>query len=291
MEWLSESFYYVVGTLNCLFLLIGAVFGVREIVQMRSAGKFPGGTLEPWKASFSEVFSFFGIWLLSFIGFPQIGFWLAGIVYPGIDLSKNPVYAVGFYQPLVLVFVWLCVSVKYSKLTLANAWNASGVAPLCSRFSLCSGQSVWTFFGVLLLGVSLAGVLSQCVPILIPVLKDAWAQNQILVDNLRALEHPSVLWILVPSLIVFTPIVEEIFFRAGLYRLLKSQMPAIPAALLTGLGFALLHDSLAGIIPLAVLSCILCYAYERTGKLAVPIILHGLFNLNTLLLLFSGAEG
>lgn len=273
---------------NFIFLLVGLVFGGRGIVRVCRAEKNPAGTLEPWCAKAPEVLGFIGIWALAFLFFPQIGFSLAKCVYPEINLAENPVYAVGFYQPIVLVFVLACCLAMRSKLTLAAAWNASGSAPLRSRFSLRTEQSVWTFFGVLLLCVWLANLVSQCVPLVVPALKDAWAQNQVLVDNLRSLEYPSVLWVLVPSLVVFTPIVEEIFFRAGLYRLLKSKMSGLPAALLTGFCFALLHDSLSGIIPLTILSCVLCYAYERTGKLAVPIILHGLFNLNTLLMISAG---
>lgn len=288
MEFSSGIFSAVIGAADCAFLLIGAVSVIRELVRIRRTGSLPTGTLEPWRAGFPEVFSFIGIWLASFILFPQIGFSLAKFVYPGIDLVKNPVYAVGFYQPIVLAVVLASFGLKCFKMTLARAWNASGAAPLISHFSLRSERSVWAFFGILLLGVSVAGLISQCVPLLVPALKEAWAKNQILVDNLQALEHSSLLWILVPSIVVFTPIIEEIFFRAGLYRLLKSKLSAVPAALLTGFCFAILHDSLAGIIPLAVLSCVLCYAYERTGKLAVPIILHGLFNLNTLLMIFAG---
>ena len=279
-----------VWALYLIFLLIGVYGLVGEWRRIKAAGRLSAGTLKPWTAGGGELFIFLGVWLLSFLVLPQIGFKIAGLVYPEVNLAANPVYAVGFYQPLVLTLVLGIVLPKCSRLTLAAGWNAAESPPLLSRLSLRTGGNVWGFFGILLICVCVAGLISQCVPLLFPSLKALWAQNQILVDNLRDLEYPSVLFFTVPSIVVFTPIVEEIFFRAGVYRLLKSKMPAIPAALLTGFCFAILHDSFSGILPLAVLSCVLCYAYERTGKLAVPVILHGLFNLNTLLMIFAGTE-
>lgn len=285
-----ESFQVGIWALYFIFLLVGVYGLVAEWRRVKSTGGLPAGTLKPWTADVGEVFTFLGVWLLSFLVLPQIGFKIAGLAYPEVNLAANPVYAVGFYQPLVLALVLGAVLPKRSKLRLAAGWNAAESPALLSRLSLRTNGNVWTFFGILLVCVCVAGLISQCVPLLVPSLKELWAKNQILVDNLRDLEYPSVLFFTVPSIVVLTPIVEEIFFRAGVYRLLKSKMPAIPAALLTGFCFAILHDSLSGILPLAVLSCVLCYAYERTGKLAVPVILHGLFNLNTLLMIFAGTE-
>ena len=39
---------------------------------------------------------------------------------------------------------------------------------------------------------------------------------------------------------------------------------------------------------MAVLGIIFSLAYERTGRITVPIIAHGLFNLNTIVLILSG---
>ncbi len=285
-----ESLQIGVWALYIIFLLTGVYSFVGEWCRIKASGRLPAGTLKPWCAGTGEVFIFLGVWLLSFLVLPQIGFRIAGLVYPEVDLLANPVYAVGFYQPLVLALVLGAVLPARSRLRLAADRNAAGAPALLSRLSLRTGGNVWSFFGILLVCVCVAGLISQCVPLIFPSLKALWAQNQILVDNLRDLEYPSVLFFTVPSIVVFTPIVEEIFFRAGVYRLLKSKMPAIPAALLTGFCFAILHDSFSGILPLAVLSCVLCYAYERTGRLAVPVILHGLFNLNTLLMIFAGTE-
>lgn len=282
-----SPFAVLLGTVDLAFLFFGLHFLVSEILRIRRAEKFPAGTLEPWRAGKGEILCFAGAFLFILLVCPIFGFRIAGAVFPEIDLARNPVYAVGFYQPIALIFLLgLCIFQK--PLSIAKAWNASGAKSMLSRISLFSRGNVWQFFGLLFLSVFVAGLLSQCVPLLFPSLKEAWAQNQILIDNLQSLEHPWILWIVIPTLVVFTPIVEEILFRAGIYRLLRNKMPGVPAAILTGFCFAILHDSLAGIFPLAVLSCVLCYAYEYTGKLAVPVILHGLFNLNTVLMIYTG---
>jgi len=41
---------------------------------------------------------------------------------------------------------------------------------------------------------------------------------------------------------------------------------------------------------MSLLAIVLSFAYERTGRIAVPIIAHALFNLNTMLLLWAGVE-
>lgn len=292
MTFSPEPIAVLLGTLNLIFLLVGFHFLVSEILKIRRAGKFPAGTIEPWHASKGEIFSFVGIFLITLLFLPGFGVQIAKLLFPEVNLAENPIYAIGFYQPIALAFLWnSCVGknigwraeIPIPVLTISNAWNLPNAKPVLSRLSVFSGENVWQFFGLMLLAVSAAMALSLCVPLVFPSLEKAWAQNQILIDNLRTLEHSWILILVVPTLVIFTPILEEILFRAGIYRLLRCKMSGIPAALLTGFCFAIMHDSLAGILPLAILSCALCYAYERTGKLAVPIILHGLFNLNSFL--------
>ncbi|MFA5056810.1 MAG: CPBP family intramembrane glutamic endopeptidase, partial [Opitutaceae bacterium] len=49
-----------------------------------------------------------------------------------------------------------------------------------------------------------------------------------------------------------------------------------------------LHANWVSFLPLCVLGVIFAMAYERTGRIAVPMLAHALFNLNTLLLVLSG---
>ena len=84
------------------------------------------------------------------------------------------------------------------------------------------------------------------------------------------------------------PITEELIFRAGIFRYMRTRTPRWVALLGPALLFASLHANLASFAPLAALGIIFSLAYERTGSIAVPIIAHALFNLNTIVLIFSG---
>lgn len=87
---------------------------------------------------------------------------------------------------------------------------------------------------------------------------------------------------------VLAPIYEELLFRAGLYRFVRQKLGRTPALLVSGASFGAMHANWAGFLPLAVLGMLLALVYEATGSIRVAIIAHGLFNLNTIILLLSG---
>jgi membrane protease YdiL (CAAX protease family) len=96
-------------------------------------------------------------------------------------------------------------------------------------------------------------------------------------------------FVVIASLIV--PAAEEILFRGGLFRYLRTRMPRWAAITSTSVVFGALHvqwsDHMSGLpsfLPLFVLAAIFCIAYERTGSIATPIVAHALFNLNTIVL-------
>jgi uncharacterized protein len=80
--------------------------------------------------------------------------------------------------------------------------------------------------------------------------------------------------------VVMSPIAEEFFFRAFFYGTLRSSLPVIPAAIITGLVFGVLHASTGvdAIPPLAILGFLLCLVYEKTGSLYPCIAIHAFNN-------------
>ena len=87
---------------------------------------------------------------------------------------------------------------------------------------------------------------------------------------------------------VLAPVYEELLFRAGLYRFCRQKLGRGWALMISGVCFGALHGNWAGFLPLAMLGMGLALAYEATGSIRVAIIAHGLFNLNTVLILLSG---
>jgi membrane protease YdiL (CAAX protease family) len=94
------------------------------------------------------------------------------------------------------------------------------------------------------------------------------------------------LFIVFISLVVLPPIAEEIMFRGFLFSGLKKKLPVIWAALFTSLLFAvphLLESSGGGLLWIAgidtfILSMVLCWLRQTTGRLYAGMGLHALKN-------------
>ncbi|MDG1242164.1 MAG: CPBP family intramembrane metalloprotease [Opitutae bacterium] len=85
--------------------------------------------------------------------------------------------------------------------------------------------------------------------------------------------------------VVLAPIVEEIVFRGGIYRFLKSQSSVLTAQIISGALFATMHGNLMSFLPLLVIGIILARQYEGSGNILVPICFHAYFNGFNLLML------
>lgn len=119
--------------------------------------------------------------------------------------------------------------------------------------------------------------------------------RQDLVGMFANAESPLMIAIMVTLAIVIAPITEELVFRAGLYRFLRTRIPRWIALIMPALFFASLHvdwqtyRGLASLVPLLALAVVFSLAYEHTGRIGTVIVAHALFNLNTLLMILSGA--
>jgi membrane protease YdiL (CAAX protease family) len=116
------------------------------------------------------------------------------------------------------------------------------------------------------------------------------APRQELTDFLKETHGFSKLTLFIVLTVVIGPIVEELIFRAGIFRYLRQRVPPWFAYLCSALLFAGLHTNLSSFVPLIALAYILALSYERSGRIAVPMIAHGLFNLTSVLLLLTGHD-
>jgi len=89
---------------------------------------------------------------------------------------------------------------------------------------------------------------------------------------------------------ILAPFAEEFIFRGFLYGVSKRFLGIVPAILITSALFAAIHSNLAALPALFVLAICLNLAYERTGSLAVPMVMHSVFNLSQLAILFYTAH-
>ena len=98
-------------------------------------------------------------------------------------------------------------------------------------------------------------------------------------------------WVIVGMLLVacgLAPMMEELLFRAGLYRFCRQKLGRGYALLISSVLFGAIHFNWAGFVPLAVLGAMLALVYEATGSIRVAILAHAFFNLNTILAILSG---
>jgi membrane protease YdiL (CAAX protease family) len=106
------------------------------------------------------------------------------------------------------------------------------------------------------------------------------------------LDSPRDVWFVVTlvSVTVVAPLVEEVLYRGILQNTFR-RLGYGPwsAVLITSGVFAVMHASVAephAVVSLMVLSLGLGWAYERTGRLGAPVVMHMLFNAGNLALAF-----
>jgi hypothetical protein len=121
-------------------------------------------------------------------------------------------------------------------------------------------------------------------------------EKQELVSILESTSSVALRWLFVAVATFLVPAAEEILFRAGLFRYLRTRVPRWVAIGFTSALFGALHvawgDHMAGLpslLPLIALAVVFCLAYERTGKIGTTIVAHACFNLNTMFLVVTGA--
>jgi membrane protease YdiL (CAAX protease family) len=78
--------------------------------------------------------------------------------------------------------------------------------------------------------------------------------------------------------VVVAPVAEEVIFRGYLYPIGKTRIGSFLSLVATSLLFAVLHGHMASIPALFTLAMCLGLAYEKTGSLLVPMIMHAIFN-------------
>ncbi len=237
--------------------------------------------LPVWEVSLTDFL--FLIWLVLVLGLLGQGILrlLAGQTLrhqPDGTTLELVLYGSMFHVGAILA--WFCAH-------LLERRRQNGVKPV----PLLGYASLWesvrgaalTFLAVVPL-VSGAGFLGEC------LLKVAHlpTERQELVDLFTQTKSPALLGFMVVLALVVAPVSEELVFRAGFFRFLRTRIPRWAAYGASAGLFALLHANWVSFLPLFVLGILFAAAYERTGNIRVPMLAHALFNLHTLLLVLSG---
>lgn len=110
-----------------------------------------------------------------------------------------------------------------------------------------------------------------------------YQRQEALIESMTT-QDPFLLIPLFFSVVIAAPIWEEFLFRGLLFRFLQDRTGFWFAAIVSGLLFSFMHGLVMGLPGLWLLGIVLAMAYRSTGCIWVPIGIHALHNLNTLLL-------
>lgn len=109
--------------------------------------------------------------------------------------------------------------------------------------------------------------------------------QQTAVEAFRKSNDPMAKALMVVAAGIVAPIVEETVFRGFVYGVIKRFSDRYFATLCSSILFAVVHLHMGSLVPLILLAVFFCIAYEHTGSLAVPMLMHAIFNGTSLALM------
>jgi membrane protease YdiL (CAAX protease family) len=194
----------------------------------------------------------------------QIG-WLAP---PSADMPMDVrSLVVRTLLPAAAGLAALWTAVRAGRLRLRLGLNAS-------RARLGARQGIWAYLAALP-AVALAALVWGA------ALRAAGlpVTTQPLVDLIAGgAARPAMVLYLAAVAVSLAPVVEEILFRGLILPALMRHYAPWQATLIVSTLFACIHLHAPSVGPLFVLAWALAFAYQWTGSLAAPIVMHALFN-------------
>lgn len=149
------------------------------------------------------------------------------------------------------------------------------------------GLLVLMFTVVILISVNLVAAAT------VTWLQDVWPELQPQ-ETVKAFQDSDSIGfkvLVVIAAVVIAPLAEEVLFRGFVYGVLKRYTDAPFAALSSSLMFAIIHMHVGSLLPLWMLAVLFCLAYEISGCLLVPMLLHAIFNAASIIgMLFADAQ-
>ncbi|MCP1160991.1 CPBP family intramembrane glutamic endopeptidase [Bacillus infantis] len=196
------------------------------------------------------------------------------VVIGVVKLIVQPLYAEWFKDDLyagtltgLAIAVILMAGVYFTALRPKKlSWREVGV----KGFALKDWKLIGLYSAVLLAGAVIIVVLTSFIG-------NTWENSKT-----EAMQQNVTFFTVLIAFIsaaVISPIYEEIFYRGFLYRWLRTRMELKGALLLSSLIFTIIHIPTYNVMPVNFFSGILfALAYERTGSIWPPVLIHGLTN-------------
>lgn len=228
----------------------------------------PPAALGPWEIPLSSFRNFFWIVFCSGLAAQFATLQLFKLFTPTTDeklIFGSAAFELGMLLGIVIFRLTLGKLPPLADLTTPGAFR-SGAATFLIALPVVTVLSLaWHYF------LEFCGV---------PV------EKQDLIRLFTDAQSPLLFVIMAVLATVGAPLAEELIFRAAIFRYLRTRIPRWGALLAPAMLFAALHTNLASFVPLIALGIIFSLAYERTGRIATPIVAHGLFNLHSIVIIF-----
>lgn len=271
-----------------VWLAAWGVAGLALLYRRRAALRFVGDGRTGWTADRETLAAYFAIYAGAWLALGGLAGALAREL--GELLPDEP----GFRTALTLFFSPLFLAVLLLGLRRFLREFSPGrphrVKPP-GAFGFTPSGVLHGFAGAMLLAYGGALAWGGVLLLLKKIGVGDFREPQDIVRILAGAHDPRVLIPFALGAVVAAPVSEELFYRGGLFAALRGRMSPRAACAISGMIFALMHFNVAAFLPLALLGAWLAKLYDDTADLRVPILVHALFNLNTVLwaLLAPGA--
>lgn len=141
---------------------------------------------------------------------------------------------------------------------------------------ILSARSLLCTFGLAVCGQFLCNIIMLAFRVVFPKTYEGYLE---LVEGLDIHVLPA--WAMLFIVAVWSPLAEEIVFRAMIYRTLRKGFAFLPAALISGILFGAYHMNWVQGVYAAVLGILLAFVYEKTNSLLGCYLFHFMFNLSS----------
>jgi membrane protease YdiL (CAAX protease family) len=260
-----------------IVLLCGLSYWIRCLFTSKESPiwKRPN-KLTRWEIPLSDFFLFFFTVLVSIIvGSQLIVFGVEKWAPETIENLLQKTVIIGYTFHIFAIIGWIAFSLLRPSIRLPKT------------------LSIWPafkkgFFGLLIVLPPLL-IVAMLWEFLLKNLGLSTAPQE-LIEILRSGDNLPYLIALVFLAIVVAPISEELFFRGGIFRFLYQRFPSWIAILISSILFATVHGNWLSFLPLVLLGSLLCLLTQKSGSIKPSIFLHALFNLHSIIFIFSGVD-
>ncbi|HND61911.1 MAG TPA: CPBP family intramembrane metalloprotease [Opitutaceae bacterium] len=266
------SLLTIANAAEVLLILSGAVLLWRH--GLSAAARRAPAQLGPWNATLTDFFLF--LWFVVCGGLLApfaAGFWLK---QQRLDADLRLVLTTAAFQ-LGLLGGVLLYRFRYGR------GQADGPGPTPAPNPLLAGLVTYLAALPVIVAVSLVWqALLNALGVPTP--------PQEAIELLRHSKGPLPAAVLVACATLVAPVAEELIFRAGIFRYVRTRLPRWAALLLPAFIFGAMHTNLVSLAPLVALGVVFSLAYERTGRISTTILAHAFFNATTTLLILAGVD-